>query len=74
MPNNFTENIECMDWKATLMNFLRYQPGRNGVSLKYVIRNNVAVIVQTNTNFLDDYVDRTPLTGQVFNDNVTKVH
>ena len=63
-----------MDWKATLINFLKYQPGRNGVLLKYFIRDNVASIVRTNTNFIDDYVDRTPLTGRVFNTNESKVH
>ena len=56
MPKNFTENMEMMDWKATLINFLKYQPGRNGFPLKNVIRDKVAAIVQTNTTFLDDCV------------------
>ena len=62
MTKNFTEKMEWMDWKSTLINFLKSQPGRNGVPLNYVIRYNVAAIIQTNTNFIDCYVDRTPLT------------
>ena len=42
--------------------------------LNYIIRDNVANIVLTNTKFIDDYVDRKPLTGRVFNDNASKVH
>ena len=57
--------MECMEWKATLINFLKYKPVINGVPLNYVISDNMANIVQTNTNFLDDYVDGKPLTGRV---------
>ena len=74
MPNNFTENMERMEWKAKLINFLKSQPGRNGVPLNYVIRDNVFAIVRTNMNFLGDYVDRTPLTGFCLNANASKVH
>ena len=64
--------MEWMDWKATLIYFLKYQPGRNGVPLNYVIREKIYAIVRTNKNFIDDYVDRKPLTGRVFNDNFNK--
>ena len=74
IPKNFTENMEWMDWKATLIKLLKYQPGRNGVPLNYVIRDNIIDIVRTKTNFLDDYVDRTPLTVSVFNVDASKVH
>ena len=74
MPNNFTENMEWMDCKVTLINFLKYQPGNNGVPLSYVIREIVATIVQTTMNFLDDYVDRTPLTGKVLNADASRVN
>ena len=63
-----------MNSKATLINFLKYKPGRNGVTLNYVTRERIEAIVQTNTNFLDDYVDRTPLTGRVFNADASKVN
>ena len=74
MPKNFTEKMEWMDWKANLIHFLKHQPGRNGVPLNYFIRDNVATIVRTNTNFLDDYVDKTPLYGRVFDTDASKVH
>ena len=63
MLKTFTENMEWVEWKATLINFLKSQLGRNSVHLNCVTRDNVAVIVLTNTKYLDDYVDRTPLTG-----------
>ena len=74
IKKNFTEKMEWLDWKATLINFLKSQPGSNGVPLNYVIRDNVSAFIQTNTNFLDDYVDRTPLTERVFNAEASKVH
>ena len=73
MLKNFTEKIKWMDWKATLINFLKCQPGMSGVPLNYVISNNVAAIVQTNMNFIDDYIDRTPLTGSVFDADESKL-
>ena len=57
MPKNFTENMEWMEWKMKLIKFLKYQPGSNGSLLNYVIMENVAAIFQTNTKFIDDYVD-----------------
>ena len=74
MPNKFTENMEWMDWKVTLIKSLKYQPGRNGATLNYVIRDNFDAIVQTKTNFIYDYVDMTPITGIVFNDDASKVY
>ena len=73
-PKNFTEKMKWMDWKAKLIIFLKSQPGRNSVPLNYVITYNVAVIVQTNTNFLGGCVYSTPLTGRVFNADASKVH
>ena len=64
-PKKFTEKMEWMDWKAKFTKFLKYQLGRNGVPLNYVISDNMANIVRTNTNFLDDYVDGKPLPGRV---------
>ena len=62
---NFTESMEWMEWKAKLINFLKSKPVRNGVPLNYVIRENVAAIVRTNGNFLDDYVDMNSITERV---------
>ena len=74
MPKNFTEKMEWEDWKSTLANFLKSQPGRNGVPLSYVIRDNEHPVVRANANFLDDYVDRASLNGRVFTADASKVH
>ena len=74
MPKNFTDKMEWTDWKSTLVNFLKSQPGRNGVPLNYVVRDNVAGVTRQNANFLDDYVDKTPITGRVFTTDASKVH
>ena len=63
-----------MDLKEILINFLKYQPEINGVPLKYIIRDNIVTIVQTNTSFLDYYVDRTPPIGRFLNADASKVH
>ena len=44
IPNNFTENMEWMDWKVTLIKFNKYLPGNNGLPLNYVIIYNIAAI------------------------------
>ena len=43
------------------------------MTLNYVIRSNVSIIVQTNMNLLDDYVDRTPFTTSVFSSDASKL-
>ena len=50
--------MDWMDWKSTLLHFLKSGPGSNGVPLNYFIRDNVASIIQTNTNILDENFDR----------------
>ena len=74
MPKQFKDDIKWEDWKTTFVNFLRTQPGRNGVPLSYVIRDSPAAIIQTNANFLDDYIDRAPIIGNAFNIDKVKVH
>ena len=35
-PKQFTESMKWQDWKTIFVNFLRTQPGRNGVPLSYI--------------------------------------
>jgi hypothetical protein len=72
-PKTFTEKMKWTDWKATLSNFLKSQPGRNGVPLSYVIRDDTVVVGSTN-NFLDDYASSAPLQGRAFEHDASKVH
>ena len=65
----FTEKMKWSDWKVTLLNFLKSQPGRNGVPLSY----NLAV-QNTYANFLDKYAAKASLQGRAFDHNASKVH
>ena len=62
-----------MDWKDTLVNFLKSQLGRNGPPLNYVLMDNQGTFIKTNTNFLEDYFDRALLKGIAFYSNASKV-
>ena len=74
MPKTSIENMNCIDWKVTLINFLKYPPRRNLVPLNYVVRDNVNPITRNNPNFLYDYANINLLQGKVFNHDVSKVH
>ena len=74
MPKPFTEKMKWADWKVTFINFLKTQPGRNGVPLNYVVRNNEGPINRNNVNFLDDYVDQCLIQGRAFLIDSAKVH
>ena len=63
-PKSFKEIGEWIDWKATLINFLKYQPGRNVVPLSYVIRNKITPTIGGNLNFLDDSINIALTTGR----------
>ena len=39
-PTTFTETTKWTDWEPVFHNFLRAIPGRTGVPLSYVIREN----------------------------------
>ena len=74
MPKNFTEKMKWDEWKNTLQSFFRTQPGRYGIPLSYVIRDNDLPLIRNNNDFLDEYVDRAPLEGRAFIMDSTKVH
>ena len=66
MSKTFTDKMKLIYWKVTLINFLKYQPGRNEVPLNYVVHDNFKPIARNNPNFFDDYDDRNPLQGKHF--------
>ena len=79
MANNatfksLTKNMEWMDWRSTLVNFLNSKPGRNRVPLNYVVRDNKGTVVRNNINFLDNYVNKATLTGISFSSDASNVH
>ena len=61
-------------WKVTLINFLKYHPGSNGVPLNNVVRDNFNQILRNKPNFLDDYANMNPLQVRVFAHYEDKVH
>ena len=73
-PKQFTEKTKWMDWRDSFVNFLRTQPGRTGIPLSYVVRDNEGPIQRTNVEFLDNYVDLAPLNGVAFASNASEVH
>ena len=74
LPQLFTEKIKWTDWKPTFIGFLNSQPSCWDIPLNYVVRENDEPIIRTNQNFLDDYVDRAPMTGATYTMDSQKVH
>jgi hypothetical protein len=57
------------------MNYLRSIPGRDGIPLKYVCReNDVPDPMVANDDFLDDYVANAPLEGDSYAIDSVQVH
>jgi hypothetical protein len=74
-PSQFTDKTKWSDWLPTLRNFLRAIPGRNGVPLSYIIRDdNIMPRDEPHASFLDDYIDLAPLEGVVFITDAAEVH
>ena len=49
-------------------------PGRDGVPLSYVVRENDSPDPTPHVDFLDDYVVMAPLTGETFSVDAKEVH
>ena len=68
------DKTEWDDWRPTFENFLRAIPGRNGVPLLYVIRENDTAVLDVNADMLQDYINRAPLIGDVFKSDASVAH
>jgi hypothetical protein len=73
-PEKLTKDIKWQDWAPSFINFLRAIPGRNGVPLKYVIRDSEKADDTPHEDFLDDYVACAPLKGAAFAIDAARVH
>jgi hypothetical protein len=75
-PEKFSEQSKWDEWKPVFMIFLRSIPGRNGVPLSYIVRDNDNPIVPLpfNQDFLDDYIQCAPLNGIAFVIDAQEVH
>ena len=74
MPKTFTYKMKWIDWEVMLINFHVSHPIRNVFSLNYVVRDTINPIASNKPKFLYDYNNRTPLQGEVFTHDATKVH
>ncbi len=73
-PEKFTKDMKWDDWYPSFMNYLRTIPGREGVPLHYVIRENEIPKLDPMADYLDEYIDRAALSGDAFNGDSTQVH
>ena len=65
-PRDFTNEMKWTDWEPTLVGYLKTLPGRDGVPLAYIIRNNEVPDPTPMADFLDEYVANAPLTGDTY--------
>ena len=74
IPKDFGKDTKWDDWSPTFWNYLNAIPGRDGIPLSYIIRDNDDQDHTPNTNFLDDYVMAAPLAGASYEMDARKVH
>ena len=73
-PEQLTNNIKCIDWYPTLINFLREITGRNGVPFSYLCITTNVQEKDFYNYFIDEYVDKAPLVGQALTTNTATLH
>lgn len=65
-PEKFKSTMKWSDWKPTFINYLRLIPGRDGIPLSYICRENDDPDPTPQPDFLDEYVNIAPLTGDAY--------
>lgn len=74
-PVKFKENMRWEDWSPTFINFLRAQPGRNGIPLSYICRDyDQPLAYNPNLDFIENYILQAPLYGEAFTTDAAEVH
>ena len=74
IPKDFNKDVKWDDWAPTFINYLNAIPGRDGIPLSYIVRDDDNPAYTPNTNFLDDYVLAAPLMGPAYELDARKVH
>ena len=72
-PKEFTKDVKWDDWEIIFVDYLGLIPGRNGVPLKYVVRDNENPDPTPHQDFLEEYVRMAPLNGDAFNEDSKEV-
>ena len=69
----FLENV-WGDWAPTFINDVKSIAVRDGVPLKYIIRENYLPDLTPNKYFIDDYVNHETLMGEAFSIDAAELH
>ena len=73
-PGDFMKKVKWIEWYPNLINILRPIPGRSNVPLSNICRPINVTIHANYGYFIDEYVYRSPLTGQAYQTNAAEVH
>ena len=74
-PENFKDKLKWIEWYPTFTNFRLDIQGRNGIPLSYICRPMSAIVPTTGyVDFIDEYVDKSPLTGKAYLNDAAEVH
>ena len=74
-PIKFKETMKWDDWNPTFLNFLKAIPGRNGVPLSYICRENDHPLLHNpNIDYLENYINQAPLNGDAYIIDAAEVH
>lgn len=73
-PSSFTKDAKWEEWQPVFVNYLRTLPGRNGVPLSYIVRDNDDPDPISRSSFLDEYVAMSPLQGPAYIEDAGVVH
>jgi hypothetical protein len=80
-PEKFKTETKWTDWVPSFLNYIRTIPGRDGIPLRYICRENETPDPMPNVDLLDDYVDflddyvsMAPLNGEAFTIDTADVH
>ena len=73
-PRNFTKEIKWADWAPSFDNYLRAIPGRTGIHLSYIIREDDLPNPARNMDYLDDYILNASLSGAAYLTDKRSVH
>jgi hypothetical protein len=73
-PERLTKDTKWEEWAPSFLNYLRTIPGRDGVPLLYITREQEAPDPTPKTDYLDEYINNAPLTGNAFVSDAAQVH
>lgn len=74
-PPQFKTSDDWHSWFPLLINYLRQLPGRDGVPLSYVLRDNPLTVFNAQEQDVQEkYIQAVPLTGTTFASDTLQVH